>query len=156
MYCRWARSWCEVLHWWEVEWSSTGVPQWEHRGNSQASLARRGIQGRLCREVAGMFRAEWAAPTNAQRRCVTMVRAWELSRLTVQSSTPPASLHRKCLYGDTHTCKHCLPIVRCDGQGSQVLPKGVNDLAYVLTCKVRSQSLCDGSRGGRRGYTADL
>lgn len=146
MYCRWARSWCGV--------------QWEHGGNSQASLARRGIQGRLCREVVGAFRAECAAPTNAQRRCVTMVCAWERRRLSVQSSTPPASLHRKCLYGDTHTCKHCLPTVRGDGQGTQVLPvvwaKGVSDLAYVLTCKARFQSLRDGSRGGRRGYPADL
>ena len=37
-----------------------------------------------------------------------------------------------------------------------VWAKGVSDLAFVLTCKARFQSLRDGSRGGRRGYPADL
>lgn len=37
-----------------------------------------------------------------------------------------------------------------------VWAKGVSDLAYVLTCKARSQSLRDESRRGKRGYTADL
>lgn len=94
-------------------------------GNSEVSLARRGVQERLCKEVAHVFPAE--GPALAQgAQCMpenSRGSVWQSSAFQPSPVMTCAEYVNMDLQRTGESCQ--LPRIRGDGQGFLVLPSYV-------------------------------